>query len=138
MREDRNKDRIRITDIALVLLSALYLLGMLTVLGPCGPKEDGSYMNCHYAGIAAAAAAAVLLVLAAGHLLLSGWRWKRGLSLAMIPTAAAGAWIPGNVIHLCMMTNMRCHAVMRPAAILFSAAVILTAAADIFLTRRQK
>ena len=136
--KEKNNERIRITDIALVLLSALYLLGMLTVFGPCGPKEDGSYMNCHYAGIAVTGTAALLLVLAALHLLMAGRRFKTVLSLVMIPAAAAGALIPGNVIHLCMMTNMRCHAVMRPAAMLFSAAVILAAAADLVLSRRQK
>ena len=44
------------------VLSALFLLLELTVLKPCGPKEDGTFMHCHAAWIAVCVLAAVMLV----------------------------------------------------------------------------
>ncbi|MBO5574333.1 MAG: DUF4418 family protein, partial [Clostridium sp.] len=44
------KGRIRATDIALTIISFLFLIGTKTIFGPCGPKEDGSFMTCHWAG----------------------------------------------------------------------------------------
>lgn len=56
-----------ITDIALVLVSAVFLLGILFVFSPCGPTETGGWMSCHWAGNAVTGLAIVLTVLSLTH-----------------------------------------------------------------------
>ena len=122
-------------DVALLVLSAALLLGVLTVFAPCGPKEDGSWMTCHWAGNAVAGVAAVLTACALVRLLVGGT--KRGLDFAMIAAAALATQLPGRLVHLCMMADMRCRAVMTPAVTVLSTLVILVAAADLVLQRKK-
>lgn len=132
----KNK-RFGVSDILLAVLSLIYLLGSIFVFHPCGPMEDGSWMNCHWAGVAVSCCAAVLLVLSVIHLLATSRIIKQALSAAGIVAALVAAILPGNVIRLCMMTDMRCHAVMRPAAIVFSVLVIAAAVYDLIVQRKR-
>ena len=46
------KYRIGATDIALLVISILFFVGTLLWFGPCDHvKDDGSFMNCHWAGV---------------------------------------------------------------------------------------
>lgn len=132
--EKKNR-RIGAADLLLLCVSAVFFIGMLTVFGPCGPKEDGTWMTCHWAGQAVAGIAAVLLCLAAAHGIAGDPGVKAGLSIAIIPLSALAIVIPGNLIGMCMMDTMRCHAVMKPAVLLCSALMILSAGFDLFLRR---
>ena len=128
------ENKIGVTDIALLVLSAALLIGVLTVFAPCGPKEDGSWMTCHWAGNAVAGAAAVLTVCAIVRMLVRGT--KLGLDFAMISAAALAALLPGQLIHLCMMADMRCRAVMTPAVRVLSVLIAVVAVVDIVLQRK--
>lgn len=132
--ENKNRN-IGFSDLLLVLLSAVFLIGIRSFFAPCGPKEDGSWMTCHWAGQAVSGAAAVLLCLAVAHLLVRNRGVKAGLSMAMIPTAALTMLIPGKLIHMCMMQSMRCHSVMKPGVIVCAVLTILAAVFD--LTRQN-
>ncbi len=66
------KQKINGFDMILLALSVVLLLGVLTVLAPCGAKEDGSRMTCHWAGNAVAGAAAVLTALSVMELKAEG------------------------------------------------------------------
>lgn len=134
---DKNKSSNRVSEILLLALSAFFLIGMLTFLGPCGPKDDGTWMTCHWAGQALKGVAAVWLVISVLHLLVKDPKAKMGLSLAAIPTALLGAILPGNLIGLCMMNTMRCHSVMRTSAIILSVLVIVVSAYDAFVQSRR-
>ena len=46
--------------ILLFVFSVVELIGIRTFFAPCGPKEDGSWMSCHWAGQAVTGTAAVL------------------------------------------------------------------------------
>ena len=99
---------------AAVIAALIAAVGVRTFLGPC-VHDDGTFGACHYAGQALFGIS--LLLLAEG---LSAVLWKqagtrRGLYLAMIPTAVLGILLPGNLIPLCGMATMRCRALMRPA-----------------------
>ena len=131
------KQKINALDVILLALSAALLLGVLTVFAPCGAKEDGSWMTCHWAGNADAGAAAVLTALAAMRLLMKDRKTRLGLSAAMIPTALLAALIPGRLIALCMMPSMRCRAVMSPAVTVLSVLIIAIAAMDVAFRRRK-
>ena len=129
--------KIKTGDILTPVLSGLFLLGVLFVFHPCGPKEDGSWMNCHWAGVAVAVCAGVMTVLSLLRLFLRSRGARTILSGLTILAAAAAAVIPGNVIGLCMMADMRCRAVMRPAAMVFAALVILAAGWSILSERKR-
>ncbi|MBQ9647079.1 MAG: DUF4418 family protein [Oscillospiraceae bacterium] len=129
--------KINVTDIALLVLSAALLIGVLTVFAPCGPKEDGGWMTCHWAGNATAGVAAVLTVLALVRLLMRDAKIRLGLSAAMIPAALLAALIPGRIIRLCMMPSMRCRAVMSPAVAVCAVLIIAAAGVDILMRRKK-
>ncbi len=122
-----------ITDILLPVLSIVFLVGLLTFAGACGPKEDGSFMTCHWAGQAVKALAVLMLITSIVRLAVRDRGMKKGLSIAIVLTAITAAVIPGILINLCMMNTMHCHAVMRPFIIVM--AVLLTAGAIIDIVR---
>ena len=130
------KQKINALDVILFVLSAILLLGVLTVFAPCGAKEDGGWMTCHWAGNAVAGAA-VLTALAVMRIFAKDGKARSWLSAAMIPTALLSALIPGRLIALCMMPSMRCRAVMSPAVTVLSVLLIAAAAIDIVFRRRK-
>ena len=121
------KINIKAGDIVLFILCLVFMIGIRTFFSACGPKEDGSFMTCHWAGQALSGLAAALLVQSVIHTAVPNPAIKAGVSLAMIPTALVSLILPGNLIHLCMMDSMHCNAVMKPCAIVLSA--LITAAA---------
>lgn len=131
--------RICATDIVLLVINVLFLLGMLFWFGPCDHvKEDGSFMNCHWAGVVLAGTAAVMTVISLAHLLIPDTGMKAGLSAALVPCSVFAFLVPGNLISLCMMNTMRCRSVMTPAAMVCSALVVIAAAVDIAVQLRRK
>ena len=126
----------KLTDIVLLLLSLALCLGVKLVFHACGMKEDGSYMNCHWAEQAVFAVSAGLTITSVFRLFLDR-KAKAGAALAMSVTAAVTALIPGACIRLCMMDTMRCHAIMRPGVIILSGLLMLTGIADFVLGRKE-
>lgn len=135
---DKKKINIGKSDIILIVISVVFLIGILTVFAPCGPKEDGAWMSCHWAGHAVAGAAAVLVVLSVIHLFIADAKIKTGISIAIIPVSILAAIIPDGFISLCMMNTMRCHSVMHPAAIVMAILTVAAALLDIFIQRKNK
>mgnify|MGYP002623852021 FL=1 len=122
---NNKKLNIGVTDIILLVLSAVFFLGLLTFLAPCGPKDDGSWMTCHWAGQALRGISAVLLVISGIHFFVKDSKIKLGLSLAAIPAAILSLILPGNLIGLCMMNTMRCHSVMRTGTMIISVLILV-------------
>ncbi len=147
-----NKRKISVSACIRFLLGLLLAVGCQTFFSPC-VHEDGTFSTCHWAGVMLSGLGVVLAVLAffaivislmgsAGRLQgfaasLSGGL-QAGISLAMTVTAVFAALVPGGLIPLCLMNDMRCNAVMRPAAMLLSAAVALISLLDVFFLLRRK
>ena len=125
------------SDFIMLVLSVIFLTGIRTFFAPCGPKDDGSWMTCHWAGQAITGIAAVLFVISVIHLFVKDARIKQGLSLAMIPVALLSAVLPGNLIGLCMMDTVRCHSVMRTASVVLSVLVIAAAVFDVIVQKKK-
>ena len=123
-------------DILLPVLALAFFLGLLFAFGPCGPKEDGGWMSCHWAGQALKGVTAAMLVIALLHLLPGRAELKRGLDLAMVPLALLALLLPGRLIGLCMMASMRCHSVMAPAVTVFSVLILGLSLLDFLLQRK--
>ena len=79
------KIKIGISDIILLVLSIIFLVGILTFFKTCGPKTDGSWMTCHWAGNVVTGLAALLAVISLIHLLIPDRKIKIGLSVSIIP-----------------------------------------------------
>lgn len=113
------------------ILSAVFFVGSLTVFKPCGQTEEGTWMTCHWAGVAVSAIAAVLCVQSLFHIV-AGNKVKNGIGLAMLPTALSAFFIPGILIPLCAEKTMRCRSFLRPASIVFPVLIILILGVDLF------
>lgn len=131
------KKRISVLNIIILIVSIVFLAGTLSFLKPCGPKEDGSFMSCHWAGQTLVGIAVVLIVMAILLLLLPAAESKMGTALAMIPVGILAAVIPGGLIHLCMMETMRCHAVMKPGARCFGIIIAVLAVISAVMSARK-
>ena len=135
---DDKKSSIGVSDIVPLAVSVVFLIGIFTFFSSCpGPKDDGTWMVCHWAGRAVGGVAAVMVVISAIHLFVSDAKMKMGLAIAIMPLAVLAAVIPGNLINLCMMATMRCHTVMHPAVIVMSVLMIAAAAFDLVAQRKK-
>ena len=130
------KEKSFIAGIALLAETLLLTIGTRTFLSPCKePKEDGSWMHCHYAGTVVCGLAFALLVMSVLFLLAKNRETKKGVALSILPCTVLTLLIPGRVIPLCMMENMRCHTVFRPAVWILGILILITAATSIVFLR---
>ena len=139
---NEKKSKPGIMDIVLPVLTLIFLVGIKTFLQPCGPKDDGSWMTCHWAGQSIFGISIALFIMAILHLLVgivfSKPGIKAGISIGMVPIAIIGALTPGHLIGLCMMETMRCHTVTRPATIVFCMIIAAVALINFFIQRASQ
>ncbi|MBQ4465150.1 MAG: DUF4418 family protein [Oscillospiraceae bacterium] len=128
--------KLTVTDVILLVLSTALCLGVKLVFHACGPKEDGSWMTCHWAEQAVFAVSIGMMAIAVVRLFLER-REKAGAALAMSLMGVMTALIPNVMIRLCMMSEMRCHAVMHPAVVILSVLTAIAGAADFVLSRKE-
>ena len=131
-----NKHRIKAPDVVLVALELLFVLGLLTVFQPCGPREDGSWMSCHWAGRAALGVAAAMLAVTVVRLFVRP-ECRTALDLALLVLCALAAMVPDRLIGLCMLRDMRCHTLTAPFVLVLAFLTALTALADLLLRRER-
>jgi len=113
--------KIMIPDVILCILSAVLCFGTKFGFHACGPKEDGGWMACHWAEQAVFGLGIVMLVLSIMMtFLLKDGKTKSGIALSLAGMAALALAVPNHLIMLCMMTDMRCHSVMKPAVMIIS------------------
>ncbi len=140
---DAQKRHMRPLAVVLFVICLIYTLGLFTFFHACGPKEDGTFMTCHWAEMALRGTALVMLIQSAfilsheilsvsacGHeALASRFPDLSAAGAVLVPPAVFSAVLPGNVIPLCMMESMRCRSIMRPYTLLSNLLIILIAAA---------
>lgn len=103
-----------VISIVLFLLCLIQALGIKTIFKAC-PAHDGTYMSCHWAEQAVLAFAIALTILSLLALIAKSVQAKKALCLSIIPLTVLSALIPGKFITLCMMADMRCISIMKPA-----------------------
>ncbi|MBR1423642.1 MAG: DUF4418 family protein [Ruminococcus sp.] len=124
-------------DIILLVLSSVLTIGVKTVFSACEKKPDGMWMSCHWAEQAVFALGIALIAMAVVNIVLNKTDLKRGIALAMVPTALITAFVPNVFIDLCMMKDMHCHEVMRPAVIIISAVIAVAACVYAIIVREK-
>ena len=132
------KFRIGLGDVILLILSVFFLIGIIAIFHPCGPKDDGSWMLCHWSGNVEKGLATVIIIISVIHFFSVNSYIKLGLDFSLLPLSLFAAILPGNVIKLCMMKEMRCHTIMQPAVIIVSIFIIVAATVDILLQIKNK
>ena len=125
----------QITEIIMIAAEAVLLIGNNTWFKVCGPKDDGSFMACHWAGRMVTACALLLLALSIAHFIFKDLKAKAAADLSVGLTALMTLLTPGMIINLCGMPEMMCRAHTQPWVIVLSAVIIVAAAFDAFLVR---
>ena len=126
-----------IIDIVFLLLSLMLCVGTAFVFHACGPKPDGSWMNCHWAEHVVIALGAVFVVLSVARICMRSTTLKAGCTLAFVPLAVVTALVPKVLVPLCMMKDMRCHTVMRPAVFVLSVLLALLSLATVIVELKK-
>ena len=116
----------------------LLAVGSMTVFSACGPKADGTLMNCHNAQIGAALCGiclAVLFAIAA---------FAKNKAVVLVCDAAALAlsvvtfMIPGVLVHICLLSNMHCQVRLKPFTRGSAILIAVFALADILRIIKEK
>ncbi len=128
---ENKRFKVSVLDIAILVLGAVYTIGIATFFKPCAPKDDGSWMLCHWAGNSVLAFSVAILAVSLARFFIPDSKIRLGLSAALIPVSLLSALIPGIFVRLCMSNTMRCHTVMRPSVIIISVLLIVSAVLDI-------
>lgn len=128
----------KILNAAAILLSIFLAAGVKLVFHACGPKEDGSWMHCHTAENTVCICTVGMTLLLFSVLLLRNRKGAFALSLLSAAVAVVTALLPNTIIHMCMMTNMRCHAVMKPTVIILSVMIALISVITGIMRLREK
>ena len=131
------KNSIGITDILLLVINLIFLIGIRTFFEPCKLKDTGVWMSCHWAGQAITGMVVVMFIISILHLFLKNQKTKLGLSLSILPISVLTAVTPGLPIDLCGLDSMRCNSIMRPAVMIFSFLMIAIAVIDIMEQRKN-
>lgn len=137
---DAQKRHIRPLAAVLFVICLIYTLGLFTFFHACGPKEDGTFMTCHWAEMALRGVALVMLIQSAFIFLHEGLSAAGHDALAnrfpdlsasgptLVPLAVFSAVLPGHVIPICMMESMRCRSILSPYALLMNLLIVIIAA----------
>ena len=122
--------KITIIDIIFVIISVFLCFGAEFIFNACGPKPDGSWMNCHQVQNITVLFGLAFTVLNIARLFFNNLV-KLGISVANGIFSIVLMFVPGHAIHLCMMKDMRCWTVTKPVILVLSFAILALSIADI-------
>ena len=125
-----------ILDGVQLLASGVLTLGSQTFFAACPVGEKA--MACHWAERAILGVGLALTAISLLQLVISNSRISKGLNLAALPLAILTALIPGVLIRLCGMLDMRCHTVFKPAVLIFSVAIFFVATINVLQNRQTE
>lgn len=126
----------RILSIVTLVLSIVLAIGALYLFHACGPMDDGSWMKCHWAQQISSALGAVLAVQSVIAILAKTNAARAAAAAAMVPTAVMAILVPNTIIPLCMMADMQCQAIMKPAVRLVAGVILVLAAVNAVLSAK--
>lgn len=104
----------RLLSLIPAVLGLILMAGAMTVFTACGPREDGTWMNCHNAQTAAAACGALLAALFAAAAFLENRAAVITCYTSALVLSIVTFLIPGILVHTCALGIMRCNSVLKP------------------------
>ncbi|MBP3871168.1 MAG: DUF4418 family protein [Faecalicoccus sp.] len=117
-------------------LSIILTAGVMTVFQACPIKEDGTWMHCHDAQMLVFFLGLALIVLNLISLFVHKKTALSILGVAGILLCIGAFLIPGTFNPMCMMSTMRCHAIMKPFVRVVSAGNILAFTGMIYVNQK--
>ena len=128
--------KISVCGCLILLMFVVIAAGAVSFLTPC-VHDDGTAAVCAGAGRMIGATGCLTAALGLLSLLAASHRMKAGIFLSTAATAVLGILIPGTILPLCKMPEMRCRALMRPAMTILFAGILIAALTG-WLTERKK
>ena len=129
--------KVRIMDFFVLAFALLLGFGIVFFFGACGPKEDGSWMACHWAERAVLVLGILCSLLALLKLFCANDGVKLGLSVAIFCISLAAFFVPGRIFSLCKNIQMRCHLLMKPSVLVVTVLLCLFCLLDIIFLFRK-
>ena len=115
----------KVWGIVQLVCGAVLAIGVSTVFAACGPKDDGTWMHCHDAQMALLGIGVAVAVVGLVSLVAKGDTAKAVLGGAGAVLGIAACLVPGTIVSMCMMDTMRCHAVMKPFAMIMGVLIAI-------------
>ena len=129
---NKEKFKLSIAELLMVILSVLFMIGIRTWFAVC-PVMSETIMSCHWAGEVLKALSILLAAVSVIHIICPDWRLKIGIDIPMFCICILTAFIPGGLINLCMMEEMACRSQTKLWTIIISIALIIVILADIII-----
>ena len=123
--------------VAGLILCAVLAIGVKTFFGACDPKDDGSWMSCHWAEQAVFGLAVTIAVMFGMMILFRRFDTKKGVACAVIQVALLTMIIPNTLVRLCLKQEMVCHSTMAPAVRVLAAAIAAVALIEVVILAIQ-
>lgn len=114
----------RVNDLIFAILNILFFIGNTFVFHACGTKDDGSWMTCHYAQNIIKLTSIIGTILSIINIFVNA-QTKLGIYISTLAISIGTIFIPGKLIPLCMMSDMRCNAITKPCTITFAVIIAL-------------
>ena len=129
---NKDKCKIGITDILLLISPVLFGIGIKNWFPVCGMKED-MVMSCHWAGEVLFALSVLLVIISLIHMVIPDERIKAGIDISGAGIAVLSMMIPGNIIFLCKNSEMQCRANTSLWTIIFMVIICVIFCVDAFI-----
>lgn len=123
----------RISDLIFAILNILFFLGITFVFHACAQKDDGSWMTCHYAQNIITLSSVIGMILSIINIFVNV-QIKLGIYISTFVIAIGTLFVPGKLIPLCMMSDMRCNSITKPSTIIFAIIIALFSLTNLIFT----
>ncbi len=107
-------------------------IGVMTAFRACARPEDGMWMNCHNVQMCVFAAG---ILSAACTIAPCFFNYNAHGKIMSVVSSVTGivimivcALLPGRIMHMCMMADMRCNSLMKPFTTVMSVMFIVSSA----------
>ena len=128
-----NKTQIKIA-LPIIIEGIIFSLAVKFLFNGCGPKDDGSFMKCHWSEQAVFALTLALIFTGIIALFVKSKDIARGLAFSLIPFGAVIISIPNYFIGACKMAEMRCRTTLVPGATVSGIIILITGLVLFFVT----
>lgn len=129
---NKEKCKIGITDILLLVCAVLYSIGIKYWFPVCGTSGD-MVMSCHWAGEVLFALSVLMVVISFVHIVIPDGKIKIGMDISHAGVALLALMIPGNIILLCKNSEMQCRANTSLWTIIFMVIICVVVCVDVFI-----
>ena len=132
------KPRRKITPlgVSLVVICAFLAIGVATFAGPC-VHSDGSKAACAEAGTLLLVIGVAAALTALARFFVSSKTASATLAAVVAILGLVAAIVPGNMLPLCMMAEMRCNAIMHPFGMVLGGLACIIAIIDLVIVTRS-